>query len=465
MSNSDLIASLQALDELIYRRARTDYRTFVLATKADYDMQWFHAVICSKLQSFAEGRIKNLMILMPPQHGKSQLATRQFPPFLLGRDPDVKIAVASYSQTVASGFNRAIQLNIDNEIYGEIFPETKLNYSQIFGTNADNVSRNDKLMEIVGHAGNVRTVGRGGSLTSHTVDIGIIDDLYKDRAEAISPTISESAYQWYLDVFKTRLHNDSQQLMMNTRWDNLDLAGRLLMTEPDEWEIVKFKGIKTADIVEYDPREIGQALYPSKHSLERLLQIEKNSEVTFNSLYQQEPGGAKSLLIYPNVYEIPYLPESDHYFWGLDLGKTVSKTVLTKGCRDHVGHYLDELCYKPDISAAEIKILLIGNGYKEGQVVWTDHKPSFINELRLIGINAANAIKGEGSVVAGINKMKEKKIYITKRSVNARREANNYRFIAFMNIITNEPEKKGFEHFWDSARYGLYGDYFQRPHN
>jgi hypothetical protein len=341
MDRAEIIRSINAANELLYRKAKTDFKKFVPLIKPDYNMQWFHEVVCEKLQLFSEGKIKKLMILMPPQHGKSELATRLFPAFHLGVKPNTKIAIASYAQSIASSFNRAIQRNIDNEVYGEIFPDTKLNYSQLFHTNANAVSRTDKLIEIVGAQGSVRTVGRGGPLTGQPVDIGIIDDLYKDRAEAVSPTISESAWAWYTDVFKTRLHNDSQQLLMNTRWDNLDLAGRLLELEGSEWEVVIFTGIRTLDEYAYDIRKVGEALWPGKHSLERLLKIQEDTEITFNSLYQQQPGGSKKLLIFPEVIEVEVLPKSDHYFWGLDLGKTISKTVLTKGCSDHTGVYGD----------------------------------------------------------------------------------------------------------------------------
>src|ERR1044072_1590173 len=182
-----LIQAIEAAQTLLTRKSRNSFTSFVKYLKEDYDMQWFHAYICEKLNQFAQGKIKKLMILLPPQHGKTELATRLFPPYLLGRNPDLKVAIASYADNIASGFNRAIQRNIDNEAYGKVFPDTKLNYSKIFGTNYDNFSRTEHKFEIVTKKGSLKTVGRGGPLTSEPVDIGIIDDLYKGREEAKSP--------------------------------------------------------------------------------------------------------------------------------------------------------------------------------------------------------------------------------------------------------------------------------------
>lgn len=460
-TKDDLIAAIRAAEELEIRAGRKHYRDFIPLIKPDYDMQWFHGVIADKLQAFSEGIIKKMMILMPPQHGKTEIATRLFPPYLLGLNPDLKVAIASYAGSIASGFNRSIQRYMDNETYARIFPNTKLNNSQIFHTNKDGYTRTDKKFDIIEHKGSVKTVGRGGALTSETVDIGIIDDLFKDRAEARSSIISEAAWDWYVAVFKTRLHNDSQQLFMTTRWDEFDVAGRALDTEPGEWEVITFPAIRTEDVNEYDIRAVGEALYPSKHSLEKLLGVQKQSEIIFNALYQQNPRGISALLIYPEVYEIPELPESDYHFWGLDFGSTVSKTTLVKCVEDPENFYMDECCYQPSMSAKELHMCLVGNGYKSGQPVYCDHRPTTINELRLLGVNAGNAIKGEGSVEAGIIKMKEKKLWITKRSTNARRESNNYRWESINGIITQVPEKKGFEHFWDGARYARYTHFFQ----
>ena len=74
------------------------------------------------LEAFAEGRVRRLMISMPPQHGKSVGATTLLPAYLLGLDPDLRIAIASYSASLASKFNRRVQRILCSAEYGELFP-------------------------------------------------------------------------------------------------------------------------------------------------------------------------------------------------------------------------------------------------------------------------------------------------------------------------------------------------------
>jgi hypothetical protein len=458
-ARKDLINSIQAAKELLVRKSRTRFKSFVHYIKEDYSMQWFHAVICDKMDEFTEGRIKKMMILLPPQHGKSELATRLFPAYKLGRHPDTRIAIASYAQNIASGFNRSIQRNIDNEAYGKAFPDTKLNFSQIFRTNFDNFARTDKKFEIIKKKGSVKTVGRGGPLTSEPVDVGIIDDLYKDRAEAKSVTISQATWEWYTDVFKTRLHNDSQQLIMNTRWDDMDLCGRLLIEEPGEWYIIKLPAIRTEDNNDYDPREVGEPLWPAKHSLERLLDTQRQSETTFNSLYQQDPRPNTKLLVYNGWIEIPEFPkEVGQTFWGVDFGFTNDPTVVMKCSIVGMNAYFEECSYEPGIPAKGILSILTANGHKIGEPVYCDHVPEMISELRRLKVAAFSANK---NIQAGILKLQEFKCHFTARSANLKRELNNYKWVTYGNTITNEPEDK-FNHALDACRYIVYSRYFRQ---
>lgn len=411
------------------------------------------------------------MILMPPQHGKSELATRLFPAFVLGNNPDKKIAIASYSDTMASGFNRAIQRNIDTHSYHKLFPETKLNNSKITGIKTDNYSRTEHLFELVGKKGSVRSVGRGGSLTGNPVDIGIIDDLYKDRTEARSMTVSEAAWQWYLDVFKTRLHNDSQQLIMNTRWDENDLCGRLLTEQPGQWEVIKFPAIKTQDVNDYDCRKEGAVLWESKHSLAKVLEQKKLSQVSFNSLYQQDPKPNTEILIFTNWIEIPDWPTvpgkdgqpvpMETSSWGLDFGKTTGINALIRFALNGEDAYFDEYLYESGIPAETIaKQMLEVYGYKSGTVVYCDHMPTKIATLRSKGIAAQLALKGDGSIDDGIQKLKKLNCHYTKRSVNLKNELNTYQWVTYGKVITNIPVDE-FNHAIDACRYAYYSKFFR----
>lgn len=112
--------------------------------------------------------------------------------------------------------------------------------------------RTTEEFEIVDHRGSVKTVGVGGALTGEPVDVLIMDDIYKDAKTAWSPVVRESVSDWYDTVAETRLHNESQQLMVFTRWHEDDLAGQLLRTQgvydakenPDGWVVCVYKAIK-----------------------------------------------------------------------------------------------------------------------------------------------------------------------------------------------------------------------------
>jgi phage terminase large subunit-like protein len=331
--------------------ARRNFKDFVPYVYQGYDMQWFHSHLCDKLQAFIRGDIKKLLVCMPPQHGKSQLTTRLFPAYLLGKNPNFKIVVASYSSTMATSFNRDIQRVIDEDKYRSIFSDTRLSGENVV-TRSGSYLRNSEIFEIVNHRGFLKTVGRGGGLTGTPIDIGIIDDPIKDRSEAMSPTIREGLWSWYQDVFETRLHNDSQQLIILTRWHEQDLAGKVLARDGDQWEQVIFEGIKETDNP-YDPREMGQALWPNKHSLERILAIKDNSPLTFNSLYQQTPRPLEGQGLFWTVADIERargeypLKSFDRVVVSIDPAVTSSAGsdetgIIGVGLLDGVGYILED---------------------------------------------------------------------------------------------------------------------------
>jgi predicted phage terminase large subunit-like protein len=276
-------------------------QAFVAYTMKKYEFIWFHKVICEYLDKLARGEIMKLMIFVPPQHGKSQLSSRHFPAFLLGRDPTTKIAVTSFSGRLAADFNRDIKNIIRGSEYAELFPETRLNVAGVQG--ATNEINRSEQFETVIHRGGVKAVGIKGDLTGSPVDVGIIDDPFKGRQEANSATTRNFVWNWYQDVFKARLHDGSKQLMLFTRWHEDDLAGRILNPkseyydeeEAKEWTVLALPAIKEAtkplpqaeDID--DPREIGQALWEGKHGAAKYKLMKRINPTGYNSLAQQRP--------------------------------------------------------------------------------------------------------------------------------------------------------------------------------
>jgi predicted phage terminase large subunit-like protein len=289
------------IDEMTLRAARKaesimaerDFFSFVRSlSPQDHIYTWFHKVIADKLQDVYEGRIKMLMLFVPPQHGKSTLASRMFPAWCLGRSPKLKIVGSSYSADLAQSFSRDIQRIIDSRTYHRFFPETFLNNSNVRVDSKMGFLRNADVFETVGFGGFYKSTGVCGSLTGTACDIALIDDPVKDAIEAYSETYRERVWDWYMNVLSTRLHNNSKVILIMTRWHMDDLAGRLLEEMKNggqKWEVVVFPAIKEGLPNEWDHRPDGEALWPERHNVEKVLSVKRMSVRVYNSLYQQNP--------------------------------------------------------------------------------------------------------------------------------------------------------------------------------
>ena len=319
----------------------------------------FHIAYYEVLTRFAMGEIKKLMITMPPQHGKSEGATRRLPAFVLGQDPDKRIAIVSYNAIKARKFNRELQRIMDDDRYYELFPQTLLAGQASYqeqGRRSRNYARNSDECEIVGYQGSFKTIGVGGSLTGEPVDMLIMDDLYKDASSAWSPVIRQNVADWYDTVASTRLHNDSQQLLVFTRWHMEDLAGRLLEQEgvydpienPQGWLLVSFPAIQNRSPSEQDPRAEGEPLWPERHSLEKLLEIKGRSPTVFESLYQQNPQPSQGLMYeeFSCYTDLPSRSYSVAYIDAADSGADYLCALFYKEAED--GNYITDVLYTKD---------------------------------------------------------------------------------------------------------------------
>ena len=281
--------------------ARNSLSAFLWATLPTYKMGWVHEEICCALDRFLQAVIRQesprLMITMPPRHGKTELASRRFPAYVLGRYPDMNIIATSYSASLASRNNRDVQRIMDDPLYQEIFPETRLWGKNTRIESPTSYIRNSDMFEVVGHKGSYRSAGVGGGITGMGGDIILIDDPFKDRAEADSQTIREKVWDWYTSTLYTRLAPGGGIIVINTRWHMDDLSGRLLEAQTrgdgDNWEIINFPAIAESDD---EHRKVGEALHPERYSLDQLLKIKAAvGSRDWEALYQQHPvpdGGA-----------------------------------------------------------------------------------------------------------------------------------------------------------------------------
>lgn len=439
--------------------ARRSFEDFVLYTMPTYQVNWHHRLLMEYLQLFAEGKIKKLLVFMPPQHGKSELTSRRLPAYILGINPNTKIVGCSYSGTLASSFNRDVKRIISDSSYAEIFPNTSLNKKK---TEQGGYLNNADIFEVIGHRGFYKSVGVGGSLTGTPADIGIIDDPVKDAVEAESATYRARAWDWFTQVFLTRLHNDSQIIVTQTRWNLDDLSGKILkvMNDNKDWVVLSLPAIKEGVTHERDKREIGEALWPEKHSLERLLTIKHASPRGFHALYQQDPKPFEGGLCYPKFYVIEdsdFQKASGRSIYGNDFGYNDPNALVH--CKVDVKNrclYVDEILYKSGLTPDKLRDEMHRLGFKRSTEVIADSaRIEQIQDLKKY-FNVKPCTKGKGSVYYGIIKVNDFTIYVTRRSKNTIREFENYRFKEDAEgNPTSDPLEDGNDHAMDAIRYAV----------
>lgn len=441
--------------------ARRDFLEFILYTKPDFHVNWHHAFITRKLQDFIDGKIKNLMIFLPTQTGKSEIGTRRLPPYLLGKYPDRNIGVISAGDTKAKAFNVNVQKIIDSEKYKRIFPDTRLSSGK------DKCKRTENVFEIVGHNGGLESYGINGPAAGSSFYYLILDDVIKNRQDACSMAIQKRNNNNWDSVLKLRLDNNSQILALNTRWDEDDLVGYIRKSKEFDFEVIVFPALKVDNNNPDDPRQIGDALWPEKHSRERYEAQRLANPVVFEALQQQNPGVPTEILVYPAPWK--QIEEMPNYskFYGLDFGFSIAPDCLVE-CMLHGNKaYLRELFYQTGkytgieynsrgSEALAQKIRSVGA--EKGPIYCDRNELRTIEDLQAKNINAVPCIKGPGSLMAGIFYLQSLDIHLTADSINAWLEKRKYQYPVGPD---NRPVKgadpiDNFNHFMDAARYGLY---------
>ena len=278
-----MVSQADAAQELLARRsARRNLQDFICYINPDYIVSDFSRTVCSELELFysdAMQGVRPVLILgAPPQHGKSDIVSRYLPAWIFGQNPDVAIGGLSYGKDLASDMNRDVQRIMMGDEYKTLFPSSSLNKKRVVNVDVE-AKRNSETFEIVDHKGRYVSQGVGGPLTGKRLDIGIIDDPIKNAQEALSQTVKDGIWNWYITTFQTRLSQNSGQIIMATRWSVDDLSGRIMDINPRARSLA-FPAIS----------EDGAALVPELHSLEKLQeQKEGMSEYFWSAMYQQNP--------------------------------------------------------------------------------------------------------------------------------------------------------------------------------
>ena len=305
MANRAKVQQILAKRELARRRLLQ----FTQQTHPTYSSGWVHDDICRRLERFSqqvlEKKSPRLMLLMPPRHGKSELASIRFPAWHLGRHPEHEIINVGYNLDLPMRFSRKVRDLVREPVYAAMFPDMQLD------PNSQSVEAWNTTL-----GGGFTAAGVGGGITGKGATILIIDDPLKNQEEADSIGARDKLWDWYQSTAYTRLAPGGGVLVIETWWHDDDLAGRLQNVmhadpEADQFEIVKYPALserweyldETTDTIirsdeELEPvpdnvrllRPPETCLHEDRYPTEALQKIRANMQPRiWSALYQQNP--------------------------------------------------------------------------------------------------------------------------------------------------------------------------------
>ena len=256
-----------------------------------------HRLLIGYLEALERGEIERLMVLMPPGSAKSTYASVLFPPWFMGRNPSAAVLGVSNTTELAERFSRRARNLVAQPKYRNVFG---------FGVSEDTQSVGNWE---TGKGGEFFAAGVGSAIAGRRADLGLIDDPIKTREEADSERVRQKQWEWYVNDFSTRLKPGARQILIQTRWHQDDLGGRILEREESRWKVIKLPMVAVAS----DPldRAIGDRLWPEWFTEEMITQAKLDTR-SWNALYQQDP-----------------VPDEGDYFQREDLNEYIE---IPKGC-------------------------------------------------------------------------------------------------------------------------------------
>lgn len=379
--------------------AQSSLAAYSMAVDPSYDPAPHHLLLCHYLEAVERGEIKYLMIFMPPQHGKSETASRKFVEWYLGKKKGKgKVAFATYAQDFSDHWGRQVRDTITTSgPYRQIFPETCVDKSSASRRRFDLTNK-----------GWYAATSVGGSLTGKGPDLLVIDDPVKNWEEAVSETISERNWSWFRTVAKTRF--PKAIVVIQTRWSMIDLSGKLLdemKSGGDQWVIVNMQAVNYSPtdmlgrpVTSADPSkwEDAHCLWPKKMGADdaRAMRRQVGSKV-WNSLFQQNPSADEGSIykrawfkILPKGADLHGIARSadmcgqswDLSFKKTKLGSYVVGLVMAK--RGPNIYVLD--CYRERVDFVETKKAMLWKiqQWPEAVAKWVENKangPAIVAEL------------------------------------------------------------------------------------
>lgn len=278
-----LVQVLEYKKALDREKCHKSFMTYVKKMWPGFILGRHHGLIARKFEEIAEGKLKRLIINLPPRHTKSEFASYLLPSWFLGKFPGKKVIQSSNTADLAVSFGRKVRNLVSNDYYGDVFPNVSLRQdSKAAGRWATN------------HNGEYFAIGVGGTVTGKGADLLIIDDPHSEQ-EAIQgdPTVFDKVFEWYTSGVRQRLQPGASIVIVMTRWAEKDLTGRLMKEalkreKREEWELIELPAILPS----------GNPLWPEFWSIEELQALKEELPVSkWNAQYQQTPTGEEGAII------------------------------------------------------------------------------------------------------------------------------------------------------------------------
>jgi predicted phage terminase large subunit-like protein len=279
---NEAIALLNKYNQLEKQEScQSDFITFVKSQWPDFIEGRHHKIIGEKFNKIAQGKLKRLIVCLPPRHTKSEFASTYFPAWMMGLRGNLKIIQSTHTAELAVRFGRRVRNIIDSEEYQSVFPKLKLE--------ADNKSAGRWTTN---EGGESFYAGVGGAITGRGADLLIIDDPVSEQ-DALSPTAMDSIYDWYTSGPRQRLQPGGIIVIVMTRWSTKDLVGRLLKKQDgdfsDRWDLVEFPAIMP---------ESDEPLWPEFWNKDELLGVKDALPISkWNSQWMQDPTAEEGSIV------------------------------------------------------------------------------------------------------------------------------------------------------------------------
>ena len=278
----EAVALLAKYDQIEKQEeCQKDFIKFVKSQWPDFIEGRHHKIIGEKFNKIAQGKLKRLIVCLPPRHTKSEFASTFFPAWMMGLRGNLKIIQTTHTAELAVRFGRRVRNIIDSDDYQNVFPNLSLE--------ADNKSAGRWTTN---QGGESFCAGVGGAITGRGADLLIIDDPVSEQ-DALSPTAMDGVYEWYTSGPRQRQQPGGIIVIVMTRWSTKDLVGKVLKKQgddyADQWEVIEFPAIMP---------ESDTPLWPEFWKKEELLSVKASLPVSkWNAQWMQNPTAEEGSIV------------------------------------------------------------------------------------------------------------------------------------------------------------------------